>query len=632
MQSKKSSIVSVAVYPPIGIARVGNSSEYYLAPEQPGVPAHAEGGFKDGDGRVKKQAVRFRIYGLDKDGAVVQEITADEAEIEWRVHVANRKAVWYQFLNAQDLDGLAIPSAFRNGDIKGDARSQLVIDPGSRSISGSNVSGSQYQFTGGKFFDIEVPLGEIRTDEAGRLLVFGGDGHSASHTGDEAITFANNDGWHDDVSDGPVRATVKFNGKSFEAEPGFVVCTPPNFGQGLYGVVTMYDVVLDLYIREGWVKAPKKINFWQHIYPIFERMTQTEWVNAGFFMLFGKNSPSDFTSPELLGFLSDPSKAAEPVRQKYFQWMRNPANAQPTPADIPPFYGDAFGDYESLARVDLPLTATQFAWLEQWAKGDFGTKKPPKPVPFKDLTPEEQAQALCIAPLEECLGGPFHPGIEITWPLREAITWAKPFRPKILPEGQAPQDDFGPLLAPAIALATGGPLDGNGPGSMSRWLGVPWQTDEASCLSGYTASTYLPLPSFWAARVPNQILSDESYQRLTDPTLPIAQRLKHFDYRQDWMRDLGTQYQKKINNMIADWHELGIITRHLAPSDTTAPFLPHALWVETDRGAYPPDPTFEQVKRAENVPEKKLLKGAAAAAPAKPVRVRARKTFGRHER
>ncbi len=644
-KAAKNPIVSMAIYPPIGICRVGNSSEYYLAPEVPGQPAHAPGGFKDGTGRIKKQVVRFRIYGLDVDGNVVQELSANDegVEIAWRVHVANRKAGWYQFMNALDLEGLSIPSAFRNGDVTGDARSQLIIDPGPRSICGKNLSGAQYHFTGGKFYDKEVPLGEIRTDEAGRLLVFGGDGDSASNTGAQATTFANNDGWHDDVSDGPVRATVTFNGQTFEAEPAIVVCTPPNFGQGLYGVVTMYDVVYDLYLREGWLQGPTTINFWQHIYPIFERMTQTQWVNAGFFMLFGHNSPSDFTAPQLVAQMADPSAAAKPLREKYFQWLRNPANPKPTPADFPPFYGDTFGDYDAVSDIslDLPFTATQYQWLEQWAAGNFSTEKPPAPRLFAQLTPAEQAHALCVAPLEECLGGPFHPGIEITWTLRQAITWAKPFRPKVLPEDQPMQDNFGALLAPAIALRKDGPLDGSGPGSMTRWLGVPWQTDEASCLSGYTASNYLPLPSFWAARVPNQILSIDSFKRLTDPALNIGQRLKHFDYRQDWLRDLGTQSLARKNNMIAEWHELGIITRHEAPSDHVADpanLLPSALWVETQRGPFEADPTYVQVLRAENaVPEKapkpakapKVLKTALAVAEKLP---RKAKSFGRNER
>ena len=112
---KVSSITQFAIHPAIGIARVGNApTEYFLAPEAPGLLPDPDGpvpgrhadwhpGFKDALGRIKRQACRFRIYGLDADGEVVQEITADDAEITWEVHLAARKAARYQFNNAMDL-------------------------------------------------------------------------------------------------------------------------------------------------------------------------------------------------------------------------------------------------------------------------------------------------------------------------------------------------------------------------------------------------------------------------------------------------------------------------------------------------------------------------------------------------
>ena len=54
----------------------------------------------------------------------------------------------------------------------------LVIDPGPITINGINQSGDNFKFNKGKFFDVEVPLGELRTDEKGRLIVLGGFGKS----------------------------------------------------------------------------------------------------------------------------------------------------------------------------------------------------------------------------------------------------------------------------------------------------------------------------------------------------------------------------------------------------------------------------------------------------------------------
>ena len=147
-------------------------------------------------------------------------------------------------------------------------------------------------------------------------------------------------------------------------------------------------------------------------------------------------------------------------------------------------------------------------------------------------------------------------------------------------------------------MSENGPLDGTGPGSLTRWLGVPWQTDEASCMSGYDVTLYLPLPSFWSVRVPNTILSMDSYNRLKATTTNDGQKLKHFSYRVDWMRDFTSNYVPRINNMVAKWHQLGIITKQ--ELDNQSQFLPDTLWVETDReGPAGIDPTLEQVKHAE---------------------------------
>lgn len=630
-------ITKCAIYPAMGIARIGNApEEYYLAPEIPGKPAAVTGGYKDSKGRIKKQVARFRIYGLNDEGEVIREITADEAKITWRVHVANRKAAWYNFTNALDLQDMAIPPEPRNQNIRGEDRQKLIIDPGSRSITGRDISGQEYRLTGGKFFDLDVPLGEIRTDRKGRLLFFGGDGNSASKDRTAPTTFANNEGWHDDTSDGTVRATVEFGDLTIEAEPAMVAVAPPNYGQGLYGVVTMYDVVLDLFYRE-WMERPQQPNFYEHIYPIFERLNQMQWVNEGFFFLFGHNSPSDFTRPDLLGILADPSETSQDQRNSIFQWFRDP-NSGLERAKIPPFYGDAFSEYLENPLVDLSVTLTQYYWLQQWAEGNFSTEQPDTYESLEDMSPLSQTKALNQAALEECLGGPFHPGIELTWTMRVASMWKEPFRLNVLPENEAPQDDFGSYLSPKIAFSEDGPLSKSGPGTLTRWLGVPWQTDEASCLSGYDRSTYLPLPSFWAARVPNHVFTEDSYKRAIDSQLNIAQRLKHFDYRKDWLRVLNPNYRQKINEMVTKWHELGIVAEYEgAGIENNKGYLPERFWVESDLEPFAgDDPSFEQVKRAEGVEQEQaaqareiVIQEAAKDLEARPKQER--RVFGRGE-
>src|SRR5687767_3736696 len=164
-------IVKAAIYPPIGVARVGNSEdEFFLAPEVPDPLPEPPGFYRDGEGALKRQAARFRIYGLNAAGVAVRELTADDAKIEWQVHIANKKSAWYQFQLALDIPEAADapPTLLRNGTVSD--RAALIIDPGPRKISGKNLKGRKYAFDSGKFMGTPVYLGELRTDDEGRLI------------------------------------------------------------------------------------------------------------------------------------------------------------------------------------------------------------------------------------------------------------------------------------------------------------------------------------------------------------------------------------------------------------------------------------------------------------------------------
>ena len=112
-----SSTARYRIHPAVGIARVGNAdpSDYFLGPELPnqrtGAAPRGAGTavppFKS-NGLVKRQAARFRIWEYVENAGVwsasreVSLADDDVAELTWTVHLANRKASFFEF---RGLDG-----------------------------------------------------------------------------------------------------------------------------------------------------------------------------------------------------------------------------------------------------------------------------------------------------------------------------------------------------------------------------------------------------------------------------------------------------------------------------------------------------------------------------------------------
>jgi L-Lysine epsilon oxidase N-terminal/L-lysine epsilon oxidase C-terminal domain len=597
-------IKSFAIYPSIGVARVGNSPDgYFLGPELPWPYPRDPADYRDASGCINRQAARFRVYGLDAGGNVVEEITAAEATITWRVEVANKKAAWFavgqkasgQSQSAFDVQGSPVSSPLRNRAVQGAARTSLSITPPPVTIVGKSVNdrggNSRYDLSG-QFFDRPVYLGEVRTDERGRLIFLGGHGVSAS-AGDcgAAEDAADNDGWHDDVSDGPVDATVEYKGGTYVAEGAWVVVGPPDYAPGAQSIVTGYDLVFDVATRCDPSLMPARPTFSEHIYPLLRRFTVMQWVNAGFARCFGFGTLGDFTDPSNIALLNGPSPASQLLRATVFSLFRNPASASSLPSLLPPCYGDVWDQSGVTPYSRLSILPTQYRWLQQWANGCFVADGAPAPLPrWEGLSPPEQVRLIDRGVLDQTLGGPFAPGVEFTWPMRQALMYKAPFRIK---RRIAPEPDLGPTLSSTTALAVGGPLDGSTPGDITRWMAVPWQADTASCLSAYYPWVDDYLPTFWAPRVPNDVLTQKQYEVLMNSGRPPSERMLELELgrRLKWLR--GIRYPLKpaagmvypdaqaISKFIRDWGTVGIVEARRGPGGP----LPEELWVETGRGA-----------------------------------------------
>ena len=474
-------IAAIRIHPSIGIARVGNSpTEFFIGPELPGDRTPPEGGYKDAALRVKRQAARFRVFAYDADGKLVKELLASDASITWTVHLANKKGEWRRF------EGLKQDTAFRNAGVHD--RQTLIIDPGARSLSAPNESAL---FDSGTFLGTPVPLGEVRTDEQGRLLVLGGSGQSGSPANTPIEEFANNDGWFDDVSDGPVTATVKLHGSdaTIEAAKAWVIVGPPNFAPAIDSAITLYDVLFQVAVDKLGLAPPEKPTFTHDIFPILARATKFKWVSA--LAATGHDTLAAVTPPP----------GPDALRNAIFQRLRNPNDG--SGGDMPMIWSDNYRmlPTDGHKAESQPLTKVQYQMMKQWRDGQFIDDWTGALAPDAEITPS----GLDRAALEPCVGGPFYPGIEAGWLLRDVYQFSEPFRLS---------------------------HEGLGAGDITKQMSVPWQSDFNDCQQEG------PL-AWWPAQRPDDVVVARDGAQV------------------QWTREIVNSSL----DMIGNWHRLGFVVQ-----------------------------------------------------------------------
>ena len=344
------------IHPAIGIARIGNSPEFFIGPERLREIPEPTGGFKDDQCRVKRQAARFRIYA-HHDNGTVEEITDAEADITWTVHLVNKKAAY-------------------PGRGNSESASDLSIDPGARSTTAPNQQ--QLFDTGVIRFSGQpattVPLGEMRSDTQNHLLVLGGSGTSASPGGNGIGDFWGNTGWYDDVADGPVTAsiTLRASNTSPPVVGAWVITAPPKFSPHQDSTTTLYDRVFEAMVGANLASAPASTSYTSDVYPILQRARGIKWV--------ANVNAHSWPDPVI----------AQADRNMIFGRLRPNSN-------MPALNGS-----------DPGLTSLQFAHMERWNNNNFTNDWAGVPAPEASVSPA----GLDRAALEACVGAAFYPGIE----------------------------------------------------------------------------------------------------------------------------------------------------------------------------------------------------------------------------
>jgi L-Lysine epsilon oxidase N-terminal/L-lysine epsilon oxidase C-terminal domain/Iron-containing redox enzyme len=674
------------IHPAIGIARVGNSEEYVVAPETmagaptPG-PPDATGGLpiragakadspetirssdlRDSHGARKRQAARFRIFaypslaeeswprgdgtevfiGATIDGKTVQDII-------WTVHVANKKAntfrldevgpmVTYTCEKDPQIRNPLFPKVMADctppaspphaptveeliAVLNDPARlQQLTIDPGPRTISGrsaprvsfDNATAASYYdagraeivsldhypklFPNNLFHDMDCPagpvdtLGELLTDDGGRLLVVGGYGRAAGFGAKAPVHLCddvNNDQWFDDTSDGPVSATVVFeDGSRATAHCAWVAATDPAYAPQILNVVSLWDDVYDCWVRQlglapdiydadhGGYQVSYKPTFDDQVAPIFQSAVLQHWTtNLNADAISAHQQLADITAQD------DPTATPLAGIKAVF---RAPGclDDQKNTALMPLHLGEGQDSF-------LTLRQTQYFFLQRWSEGfdHFAAGS------GHALGPGE---ALDKATFVNCLGGRFSPGIDLTFVMREPALYVRPwqksgvgpFRVNSKNLNYSPgHDGATPVLSCGYVPRHN--EEGLEPGDLTKFMALPWHTDYNSC------ATHPPDPNpagnrtlfwSWPAQRPVAVYA------AADITMGMLPDLIHTTPvlgEQLWsIRGEGTDADDAENwgrfqdrrGMLENWHRIGVVLQAHAIDHQDPAVKPDPHW------------------------------------------------------
>jgi hypothetical protein len=546
------------VHPAIGVARVGDGEHYYIAPEVAGsLPLNPDGrrfgrdDFRDDAGRVRRQAARFEVFRYDParpddPGTPVRPGRDGVERIEWTVHLANKKAAWFEFIVNTGSAGYAPDHPLRNAQVTEPAeRVNLIIDPGPRTLAGPNEAVEFSRDVNPDGYPMTFPppglepaeinsLGGLRTDDEGRLLVLGAFGNAGSDRLPPAIgDYANNDRWWDDTADGPVTARLTLaDGSTVAVDHGaWVAVAPPRFAPELLNVVTLYDTMFDVAVRglghrpdicaDGLWQRSFRPSWERDIEPIVERIRRYIWVAA---------IPRHAHDLDLAK-LADPDPRFEGLRAFYLSVIRPPdgPNLETSPDNgmpmMPMLCGDNCFEPGPLSSTFLTLTQTQYFYLRQWAAGQFDTGR---------SSPPEGGAALDRAALDNCVGGAFSPGIEVTWISRDPRIYSEPLRIHAATGVRPP-------------LSLGQDFErGLEPGDLCKYMALPWQADFNECSQEQAGDRFA---YWWPVQRPDYVFVEHHGGLRQVPWVGSAADQNAADY---------LEFAKDIE-MVRLWSRLGFV-------------------------------------------------------------------------
>jgi hypothetical protein len=505
----------------------------------------------------------------------------------------------------------------------------------------------------------DVRQGTIECDTDGSLIFYAGDGVSKALTASSLNTdFADNSNWYDDICDGQVTAKFTLKNSACEVsinngeDAAWIATAPVDYAPQIQPLSTLYDMV------SGASEDIDSLDTqFSDVFPILYRLYRMQWVNQAD---FADNSLNEALSIIDFKTLVD-NQADAAVKQGVFKRFRNPlypvgeptdqirkdANGEfisnsrlipskdstdirptPTPAELllPYYPGDGI-DYPGSPMQWFAIPPFMYKHLENWSKNAFATVTSAESEAAKggiesladfyhDIFEASEHKALLSAraALDSLYGGGFHPGVELTWPMRRKqmylpiganipvgeeinLLGLREFRINAATSDDDTFNDFGRVITGENVKSSikGDPdakwLWESTPGDLTKWMGIPWQSDAASCQLVYAAQDF-PIPAWWAANLPVTVLPAARYEKFKhgfNPRIPQTQesydalRISQFSARQFWLQTADTGfvgyhaeagYTNGLIAMVNQWKNMGMVMAR--PGTVPEPTQPQA--------------------------------------------------------
>lgn len=647
------------IHPAIGIARVGSSpTQFFIGPErmsdtlptefyelEPLPAGHPPASapppravtpiasvgttrFREvGTEYIRRQAARFRIFEYKISLATnqvirggIRELKADDfAKITWTVHLANKKAKFYNF-NGPNWD------AGKRDD--NHSFNHSILEPAKMEIDSEiDTVNNAKTFHIAPVNGIDT-LGHAYRTDAGHLVVLGGYGISdgPAPTLGTRFTYANNPGWNDDVSDGPITATFTLKGQTDPVKPAdilgaWVVVGPPDFAPELVNVVSLYDTLLDvavrrlkprghdlaIYQRHGISNRYKK-QFRPHFKYDILRLFQgtkdsatvflpaaTHAMHPKLFALAENTSLDDYGTKEqreknrtwrnkVLNTIRKPGRRTR-IPKSDPDLRRDPAGnliksrEQVYAGTMPMLYGDDVAEYYQVTR--FAITETLYRSLQSWARGEFRDIKETKfsEIHFpSSITP----WGLDRTALERCVGGPFFPGIEASWLVTQPSLYLEPFRlhhdknatitfkqrdVELDVLNRVKRDAQGRVVVKERQMSKTLAIK---PGFLTAQMAQPWQADFYVCARAQRSvadpEQSGPRIGWWPAQRPDDVI-------VKNPSLSVTSVVNTEFFGEIWEDDTG-------HSLDEGRYRLRITLTCLEPSGSPDPTKPGTVIVE----------------------------------------------------